>query len=71
MKAVNNTDVIIKISGFNETCCTTNVERVLSGYWLDSEVATLHEIQLKCNSYILMFLYADYFLLYGTTFPSK
>lgn len=39
MKAVEKTDVIIKISGFNETCCTTNVERVLSGDWLDSEVA--------------------------------
>ena len=71
MEAVEKTDVIIQISGLNETCSTANVERVLSGDWPDSEVATLHEIQLKCNSYLFRFWYVDYFLLYGTTFPSK
>ena len=35
---VENTSTILKISGFNETCSSSNIERVLSGKWLDSEV---------------------------------
>ena len=35
---VENTSTILKISEFNETCSSSNIERVLSGKWLDSEV---------------------------------
>ena len=50
--ATDNLAVILKIPGHNEKCSSIQIERVLSGAWLDSEViVTLKKrsINLACN----------------------